>query len=112
MIKSKEGLESKVMAPGITAYFHTDRPKKSLVEVVFDIDTIEPMHYHEMASQTFYVISGIALFTVNGEEFRLSKGQSISIDARIHHMAKNVGEDKLEILVFSQPSATGDRVVI
>ncbi len=100
------------MAPGIHAWKHHDTPELSMVEVEFRPEALEPMHYHEKAKQLFMVLQGKVSFTVDGAKHELNAGQSIAVAPGVHHCAQNIGEGQLIIQVVSQPSASGDRVVL
>ncbi len=112
MITSRDTVTSFMMAEGIEAWKLHDYPYGSVVEVVFELDAVEPLHYHEHANQTFYCKSGRVKFAVDGEEVTIGKGETIHIAKGKKHTAVNIADEKSNLLVFSSPSATGDRIDI
>lgn len=72
--------------------------------------TKEERHYHETAQQFFYILDGQATIEVEGEIFRLEKGEGLHIEAGKKHQISNQTNDALEFLLCSQPSTRHDRV--
>ncbi len=72
----------------------------------------ENIHCHKRAQQVFCILSGEALFSLNGENHRVVAGESIHIPAEsLHSVANDTGE-LLEFIVISQPPSHGDRIDI
>jgi mannose-6-phosphate isomerase-like protein (cupin superfamily) len=74
--------------------------------------TAEVRHYHNRASQFFYVLSGTATMELNGEEQILQPRQGIEVPPGAPHQMFNRSSEPLEFLVFSQPASHGDRVIV
>ena len=72
----------------------------------------EQLHYHSKAQQFFYILSGEALFKIDGSSYIVSPGKGISIKPGIKHLILNNTVDDLEFLVISEPPSRGDRVDI
>lgn len=74
--------------------------------------TKEVSHYHEYSEQTFYILSGVATFTVDGQLIEAFEGVSINIFPKsIHHIANEQQRD-LIFLVISSPPTDNDRIEI
>ena len=73
-------------------------------------DTAEQLHYHEKATQLFFILKGRANFTVNGEESELREQQGIEILPGQQHFIANKQQADLEFILYSYPSTKNDRV--
>jgi quercetin dioxygenase-like cupin family protein len=61
-----------------------------------------PTHYHAKHLETFYLLSGEAEWTVNGETHQMKAGDAVYIPANSHHSAKQLGDKPAHfILVYS-----------
>lgn len=88
-----------------------NKPGRSIIQEMMPPGTSEIRHYHEHASQFFYVLSGILTIELNGENFELTKHEGLEIPAKMSHQVLNKSEQNVEFMVISQPNATGDRVI-
>lgn len=61
------------------------------------------IHVHEGQTETFYILNGEALCTMNGVETRLTGGSCVVAPPGIRHGLKNVGEEPLELLALFTP---------
>lgn len=75
-------------------------------------NTAEQLHYHEHATQFFYILNGRAKFTVNGEVIELREHQAIQINPMEKHFIANHQNTDLEFTVYSYPSTQNDRINI
>jgi len=57
-------------------------------------------HVHEGEMESFYIISGVAEISDNGEIVTLNKGDSILTRSGEGHSVKSVGNEKLEMLAL------------
>src|SRR5665213_2142143 len=71
--------------------------------------TSEQLHFHQHAQQLFYILSGTAVFVVDGEKKIVKAGETIHIPKRIPHRIVNNSETDLHFLVISEPKSHGDR---
>jgi mannose-6-phosphate isomerase-like protein (cupin superfamily) len=69
----------------------------------------EVRHYHKISNQFFYILSGMAVMEINGEDKTLIKNQGIFIQAGVPHQLKNESSELLEFIVVSSPKSHGDR---
>lgn len=70
----------------------------------------EIRHFHYVARQFFFILSGCAVVEVNGERITLAEGQGIEVAAGIPHQFINESPEDVHFLVVSHPSTRGDRV--
>lgn len=83
----------------------------SVIEEKMPPATSEIRHFHERSQQLFYIISGLATFTINDEIIEAKAGESVHIPPKTIHQIRNqqISID-LHFLVISQPKSHGDRV--
>jgi len=74
--------------------------------------TGEQLHYHKLAQQVFYILSGAATFEVNGEVLTVQANESIHITPNTHHCIFNTSQADLHFLVISEPKSQGDRFLV
>lgn len=60
-------------------------------------------HSHEQQAETFYILKGEALCTMNGEQTLLSSGCCVVAPAGVAHNLKNVGLESVELLALFTP---------
>ncbi len=84
----------------------------SVIEEVMPAGTSEKLHYHQHSQQLFYILSGSAVFEINGEVFEVSANESIHVPVEARHFIANKTLQDLRFLVISEPKAHGDRTEI
>lgn len=73
-------------------------------------NTRENAHYHEKASQFFYLLKGEALFHINdGELVTLLAQEGLLIPPYTIHFIENKSNEIIDFLVTSQPTTNDDR---
>lgn len=60
-------------------------------------------HVHADMEQTFYVLGGAGLFTLGGQEHRLTQGGLIFAPPGVPHSIVSVGEVSLRMLIIMAP---------
>ncbi len=70
----------------------------------------EIRHYHEQASQYFYIISGTGTFEINEESIMIGKGEFIEVSPGMVHQLKNESTEDLDFLIISTPNTFNDRI--
>ncbi|MEZ4598311.1 MAG: cupin domain-containing protein [Syntrophotaleaceae bacterium] len=60
-------------------------------------------HNHEGQTETFYILSGDVVCTMNGEEAPLTAGCCVVAPPGVRHGLKNVGETPAELLALFTP---------
>ncbi len=73
-------------------------------------DTAEKLHYHEKATQFFFILKGRAKFTIDGKIIELREQQAIQINPKQKHFIANANPADLEFILYSYPSTKNDRV--
>ena len=86
--------------------------KLSVIEERMPAGTSEVLHYHGVAQQFFFVLSGEAVMEVDGCEIRLAAREGLRILPGIPHQIGNESTEPVQFLVISQPPSHGDRVTV
>lgn len=73
-------------------------------------NTRESAHYHEKASQFFYLTKGEAVFHINDDEIKVSSLEGIEILPQTVHYIENNSNETIYFLVVSQPTTNKDRI--
>jgi mannose-6-phosphate isomerase-like protein (cupin superfamily) len=84
----------------------------SVIEEQMQPETSEALHYHRIAQQFFYMLSGEALIEMDGHDFRMAAGEGIHVPPGALHRIRNESADAIRFLVISQPRSHEDRVVV
>ncbi|ARN83749.1 cupin [Methylocystis bryophila] len=70
----------------------------------------EIRHFHRVARQFFYVLSGTLHMELEGETQAVPAGGSMEIPPLQRHQARNDSREDVRFLVVSSPTTRGDRV--
>ncbi|MGZ3756126.1 MAG: cupin domain-containing protein [Mucilaginibacter sp.] len=73
-------------------------------------DTAEQLHYHEKATQLFYILKGRAKFSIDGVITELREQQGIEIKPGQQHFIANNDRSDLEFILYSYPTTKNDRI--
>jgi mannose-6-phosphate isomerase-like protein (cupin superfamily) len=87
-----------------------DTPALSIKQELMPPDTSEKLHYHEHASQFFFILKGKAKFMIDGVEQVLKPYEGIEIKPGQKHTITNSDSSDLEFILYSQPSTNNDRI--
>lgn len=87
-----------------------DTESLSVKQELMPPDTAEKLHYHEKATQFFYILKGRAKFTIDGEVIELREQQAIQINPGQQHFIANYQNTDLEFVLYSYPSTNNDRI--
>lgn len=87
-----------------------DKADKSIIHEQMPAGTCEARHFHNIAEQFFFVLSGTMTIEVNGTAYTLQAHEGIEVQALIPHQVFNQSDGSLEFLVISQPNTRNDRV--
>ena len=69
-------------------------------------------HYHEEVEETFYVIQGQGVFTVNGEQLAASEGDVFRMEPTDRHDILNNTDQPLKMVFIKCPYLPKDKVDI
>ena len=87
-----------------------DTDALSVKQELMPPDTAEQLHYHERASQVFFILKGRATFSIDGKECILKPEQGIEIKPGQKHFISNKETSDLEFILYSTPSTKNDRI--
>jgi mannose-6-phosphate isomerase-like protein (cupin superfamily) len=87
-----------------------DTDALSVKQELMPPDTAEQLHYHEKATQLFFILKGRALMTIDGVESTLKPEQGIMINPGQRHFISNKDQADLEFILYSYPSTKNDRI--
>src|SRR3954467_10213361 len=87
-----------------------DTEALSVKQELMPPDTTEQLHYHEKATQVFFILRGRATFTIDGETSTLKPEQGIEILPGQKHCISNNDRSDLEFILYSYPSTNHDRI--
>ncbi|MFP7658260.1 cupin domain-containing protein [Chryseobacterium proteolyticum] len=112
MIKSKNNSDHYIWGEHCDSWVLKDTQELSVKQEKMPSGTSEKLHFHNRASQFFYILKGEASFEIEQEKFFIKAGESISIEPKAQHYIFNDTGEELEFLVISCPSTNNDRVEI
>jgi mannose-6-phosphate isomerase-like protein (cupin superfamily) len=69
----------------------------------------ERRHFHSIARQFFYVLSGELTMELEGEIHRVPAMNGIEIRPQARHQARNESDIDVHFIVVSSPTTRGDR---
>lgn len=72
--------------------------------------TAERLHRHQLSQQYFYMLSGEAVFEVEGREQSVKSRQGLHITAGQKHRIINRTDYAIEFLLISEPAVGHDRI--
>ncbi len=87
-----------------------DSDAVSIKQELMPPDTAEKLHYHQQATQFFFILKGTAVVVVDGNETLLKPLQGLEIKPMQKHFISNKGSADLEFILYSHPSTNNDRI--
>lgn len=66
-------------------------------------------HYHKVVSETFYVLEGDIRMWVEGSEFRLKRGDVVTVQPNEKHWLENDSSDDFRAVFMKYPIDPSDR---
>lgn len=110
MIRNKETAEHYIWGAGCDGWKLVNDPSLSIIHEKMPSGTCESRHYHEVARQFFFILSGAVELEVDGVTYSLSLQEGMEVQAGTPHQIFNRTEEDAEFLVISSPRSAGDRV--
>lgn len=92
------------------AYSLMASPNLSIKKEIMPPRTSEQKHYHQKATQYFYILSGTAFFELEHKAILLHAGEGIEVPPKTWHCIHNQEGTYLNFLLVSSPSVEFDRV--
>lgn len=89
----------------------TDQPDQSIIHERMPPGTSEVRHYHNKATQFFFILLGSMEIEINGDVYKLNQHDGIEVKSLIPHQVFNKSNKDTEFLVISHPNAREDRVI-
>lgn len=83
----------------------------SLAQIVIPPGKASRKHYHPVAEESYYILSGIARLAINDDTATLGPGDSIVLLSNQVHQISNAGEDDLVLLAVCVPAWMPDNSV-
>lgn len=83
----------------------------SFSHVVLPVGCASRPHYHPIAEETYYILSGCARMLLDGRELMLCPGDALLINTGERHHIFNAGESELEFIAVCSPPWTADNSV-
>ncbi|HXV09435.1 MAG TPA: cupin domain-containing protein [Burkholderiales bacterium] len=84
-------------------------PRLSVIHERVPVGKGEVSHYHSVAQQFFFIISGRASVELDGRLIHLTPGEGLHVAPGRTHKFRNAGDTAVEFLVISSPTSRGDR---
>jgi mannose-6-phosphate isomerase-like protein (cupin superfamily) len=91
-------------------WIFVDTEAMSVKQELMPPNTFEQLHYHQFATQFFFIIKGTAIFMIDGELKVLNENQGIEVLPGQKHYISNHSETDLEFILYSHPSTKNDRI--
>ena len=85
--------------------------KHSLAQIVIPPGKASRKHYHPVAEESYYILSGTARLEVDGVTSTLGPGDSVLLVPLQVHQISNAGEDNVVLLAVCVPAWTPDNSV-
>ncbi|QMU31286.1 cupin domain-containing protein [Adhaeribacter radiodurans] len=110
MIKNLANAEHYSWGNNCEGWHLVKTPQLSIIQERMPAGAAEKIHYHRVAQQFFYIISGTATFLVNGAMYTVQAQNGLHILPGQHHQILNHTTNDLLFTVTSQPTSHGDRL--
>lgn len=112
MIKSIQNSEHYKWGNNCDGWHLLKTDSLSVIQEKMPVGTAEQQHFHTHCQQLFYILSGIAVFEIEGDILTVQAGESLHVEKGRKHLIKNQSEEVLEFLVISEPKSHGDKTVL
>lgn len=109
---SKDNAEHYIWGEQCDGWRLVNGEDQSIIHERMPPSTYENRHYHKIAKQFFFVLSGEMEIEIDGVKYKLQQHQGKEVQPSSKHQVFNNSLDDLEFLVISQPSTRNDRVEI
>jgi mannose-6-phosphate isomerase-like protein (cupin superfamily) len=112
VFSKSECLEHYTWGDDCHGWTFVDTEALSVKQELMPPDTAETLHYHEKASQVFFILKGRAKFTIDGTTTELREQEGIEIKPGQKHFIANHQNTDLEFILYSYPATKNDRINI
>ncbi|MBI3233601.1 MAG: cupin domain-containing protein [Bacteroidetes bacterium] len=107
---NKETTENYSWGKNCLSWILNNSEALSIKQELMPIGTKEQLHFHEKASQFFYILKGQATFYLEDEILILNPNDGVIVNNNMKHYIANESEVDIEFLVISQPNTYKDRI--
>lgn len=107
---SKENATHYTWGSNCSSWVLNDAASLSVKQERMPAGAREQLHYHQQASQFFFMLKGVATFYIDDERIEVKEQEGISIIHNRKHFVVNNSNEDIEFLVISQPSTLNDRI--
>jgi len=107
---SKDNAACYTWGDNCSSWVLSDSLNLSVKQELMPACTREQLHYHQQATQFFFVINCVATFYIEDQKIEVKEQEGITIERNQKHFVVNNGTDPIEFLVISQPSTQYDRI--
>jgi len=81
----------------------------SIKQELMPAKTGEQLHFHQHATQFFFILKGEATFLIEGQTLAVEANEGLQIEPGSKHKIMNEKDHDLEFILFSYPSTQNDR---
>ena len=79
-------------------------PGHSLARILIPPEKSSAPHYHQISSETYYILEGQGAMKIDGEDYTLHPGQACLIEPGEVHQISNLGSADLVFLAVCVPA--------
>lgn len=83
---------------------HGSTKGHSLAVMTLDPDASSQKHHHKVSEESFLIVKGKVLFSINEEVFECSAGDCVLVKATEMHWIKNITGETVEIVICTSPA--------
>ena len=109
-VSNKSPLNHYRWGEGCDGWNLVDEPSLSVKQERMPAGCSEKTHLHQYAQQFFFILSGIAVFEMEGRRIEVASNQGIHVPPGTPHRISNESREDLQFLLCSQPSSAKDRI--
>lgn len=84
----------------------------SLAHATLEVGKSTTRHFHPLAEEVYFVLSGRGLMEVDGETAELHPGDSVAIPSGAKHQISNSGDEELRFLCCCAPAYTHEDTIL
>ena len=109
IVSKQHALSSYQWGNNCMAWSFVEEPFLQVKLEVMPPGTSEELHFHNKATQFFFILKGQASFDIEGNIILINTGEGIDIKPNQKHRVFNTSANELEFLITSQPAVLNDR---
>jgi mannose-6-phosphate isomerase-like protein (cupin superfamily) len=109
-VVSRRTAEHYTWGAGSDGWFLLKGAGLHVIEERMPAGAAEKPHWHERATQLFYVLRGSLTMRVGADTTVVHVHEGVVVEPGTEHQARNDGHGPVEFLVISSPPSHGDRI--